>query len=495
MKRKDRVLQAAVFLVLILALSLPAWCKNQVHRAPPTDDTFDIVTTIIFGLVLIMPSALLLLWWPIDTLIHWRSRWDRLRSNPQCTRYSSNTACRTAISVCVVILCAAAAYYLAVHKELTAESWHGYYSDLKIYCFLLPIQWVIVLFFADATILCLLSYLTLHICITDDGVICESVVRSGNTDGISWDRLTWVEVKESSRNVSGILKVVLHGKKGKRESRCIAIPGHHPAVKQMLDAIRQYAPDKFEPPPKKVTVVPPRVKFIRALAMAYMVIITVAMLYANWLIQHHPKSIAAMHIWIVSMWVMIMVGCLQWISEFVFTYTAYKRHSSPLDAHEYALADDRSYKSRSYAVFAVVVVISIAISLYLVQGCILQPKSTLVMFPIVLGSFLMPIMMGAQWLITKLSARVCITDDGICVRTARTSEDREGINWKHLTGVDVQTSHQSPSGIRRVVVRGGVDKWSKSSITIPGSHPDIQRILQDIREHAPNTVSKTFFGQ
>ncbi|MHB1462994.1 MAG: hypothetical protein ACYC1M_17010 [Armatimonadota bacterium] len=383
---------------------------------------------------------------------------------------------------------------MASHKVLTAEYYHTY-SDLKIYYFLLPVTWVIVLFFADAIILWLLCYLTLHICITDDGVNFDSVVSGSNTDGISWDHLTWVEVSKSSRNPSGILKVALHGKIGKRESRIITIPGHHPEVKQMLEVIRVHAPEKFEPPPKQVTVVPPRVKFMRVLVVAYMLLITAAMWYANWLIHHHPKSIAAKHIWIITVWVVILVGCWQLISELVFTYTAYKCHSSPLAAHEYAMADDRSYKSRAYAVFAVVVVITLTCAISLYQARIFPSKLVLYGFPVLLGGLLMPTAMGAQWLIKKLSARVCITDDGICVRTARPSEDSEGISWKYLTGVDVQTSHQSPSGIRRVVVRGGVDKWSKGSIVIPGNHPDIQRILLDIREHVPDTVAKTLLGQ
>lgn len=481
-------------MLLIQAVSLPAWCQNQGHRTQPIDDTLDIIFMVVMDIVVAVSYALLL-WWPTDALIHWRSRWDRLRSNPQATRYSSNAACRIAISVCVLILCAAAAWYLVSHKILTAAFWDHYYPDFKIYFLLLPMQWAIVLLFADAIILSLLSYLTIHICITEDGVNFESVVCGSNTGGISWDHLTWVEVRKSSRNLSGILKVALHGKIGKRESRIITIPGHHPAVKQMLEVIRVHAPDKFEPPPKKVTVVPPRVKFMRVLAMIYLVVIMAVVISANWLLHAYPKSMTVKLLWSVTLSMVIVVGCLQQIAALVYTYTAYKHRSSPLAAHEYALAEDRSYKIRAYVVYAVVVIITLSYAFGIYLTGISHSHNGRYLFAVLLVGFLIPIVMGAEWLITKLSARVCITDERICVKTAKTSEDREGISWKYLTGLDVQTSHHSPSGIRRVVVRGGNDKWSKSSITIPGSHPDIQRILQDIREHAPDMVAKTLLGQ
>lgn len=481
MKRKDKIWQASGYLLLILAVSLPAWCQNQGQPKQLTDHIIDIV---IMDIIL-APFAAFVLWYPIDALINGRSRWNRLRSNPQCTRYSSNAACRIAISVCVAIVCAAAAWYLVSHKVLTAESWDHYYPDIKIYYALLPMTWAIVLLFADAIILSLLSYLTLHICISEDGVNFESVVCGSNTGGISWDHLTWVEVRKSSRNPSGILKVALHGKIGKRESRIITIPGHHPTVKQMLEAIRQYAPDKFEPPPQQVTVVTPRVKFKNVLVMAYLVLLVAVMQYSIWLTHVHPKSMTAKLLWPVTLSMVIVVGCLQQIAALVYTYTSYKHRNSPLAAHEYALAEDRSYKIRAYVVYTMVVIITLSYAFGIYLTGISHSHNGRYLFAVLLVGFLIPIVMGAEWLIKKLSARVCITDDGICVRTIRTSEDSMGISWTHLTGVDVQTSHRSPSGIRRIVVRGGIDKWSKDWITIPGSHPDIQRILQDIREHAP----------
>ncbi|MHB1462995.1 MAG: hypothetical protein ACYC1M_17015 [Armatimonadota bacterium] len=92
-------------------------------------------------------------------------------------------------------------------------------------------------------------------------------------------------------------------------------------------------------------------------------------------------------------------------------------------------------------------------------------------------------------LANNLTAHVCITEQGIGIESIVKELRLHRILWEQVTSVKVKRQSAS-NDIRRVVVQ----RRLLTPVVIPGNHPDIQRILQDIREHAPDMVAKTLLG-
>ena len=99
---------------------------------------------------------------------------------------------------------------------------------------------------------------------------------------------------------------------------------------------------------------------------------------------------------------------------------------------------------------------------------------------------------------------ICITEDGVSIRStiARVSTsptsmqftflwpDGKYINWDQLENIRIVTNTRHTSDIKEIIlIRKSLKQWDRGNsytkvISIPGSHPDIQNILRDIREYA-----------
>ncbi len=108
--------------------------------------------------------------------------------------------------------------------------------------------------------------------------------------------------------------------------------------------------------------------------------------------------------------------------------------------------------------------------------------------------FLMLVLMVILELAKILTAHVCITEQGISMESVVKELGLHTIDWGQVTSIMVKRQAIS-NAIKRVIVTGRTKRGVLRPIIIPGSHPDIQRILLDIREHAPDTVAKTLLGQ
>lgn len=143
--------------------------------------------------------------------------------------------------------------------------------------------------------------------------------------------------------------------------------------------------------------------------------------------------------------------------------------------------------SRSDVVFAFLKPVSaIAFGLALGAYCLMdthggmRPQSYLWLpwfVPIVLLFFVKAMLDLAN----NLTAHVCITEQGIGIESIVMELCLHKIQWEQVTGIKVKRQSTSID-IKRVVVQRGL----LTPVVISGSHPDIQRILQDIREHAPD---------
>ncbi|MHB1463443.1 MAG: hypothetical protein ACYC1M_19320 [Armatimonadota bacterium] len=103
-------------------------------------------------------------------------------------------------------------------------------------------------------------------------------------------------------------------------------------------------------------------------------------------------------------------------------------------------------------------------------------------------------MRGPLALTASLKAYLFITHRGISLVTASTRQYEPYISWKQLINVEIH--HDHASGISKVVVYGqyepqknGQTTILRKRIVIPGHNPDILRIVNDLREIAPDKVS------
>ncbi|MHB1462996.1 MAG: hypothetical protein ACYC1M_17020 [Armatimonadota bacterium] len=107
---------------------------------------------------------------------------------------------------------------------------------------------------------------------------------------------------------------------------------------------------------------------------------------------------------------------------------------------------------------------------------------------------LMMILMAILELAKSLTEHVCITEQGISSESVVKELGLHTIDWGQVTSIKV-IRRAASNTIKRVVVYGRNKRGALRPVIIAGSHPDILRILQDIREHAPDTVVKTLLGQ
>lgn len=111
------------------------------------------------------------------------------------------------------------------------------------------------------------------------------------------------------------------------------------------------------------------------------------------------------------------------------------------------------------------------------------------MIPVLIGVILMIVAFIPIEIVNLLTAHVCLDDEGISVESEAYQTFPWVIRWEQLTSVDVRHDPKCKSGIRRVTLHGRTEIRRLRPIIIPGSHPDIQRILQHIREHAPDKMN------
>ncbi len=93
-------------------------------------------------------------------------------------------------------------------------------------------------------------------------------------------------------------------------------------------------------------------------------------------------------------------------------------------------------------------------------------------------------------LVKSLTAHVCITEEGNGIETIVDELRLQAIGWEQVTSIKVKRQAIS-NDIKKVIVTGRTTRGPMRPIVIPGSHPDIQRILQDIGEHAPDKMNET----
>lgn len=100
---------------------------------------------------------------------------------------------------------------------------------------------------------------------------------------------------------------------------------------------------------------------------------------------------------------------------------------------------------------------------------------------------------GPLVLIDALTARICITDRGISITSAIKQVDSPWISWDELTSVRLQECSARVAHIKKVVISGqheivgiGGSYWRTRKIVIPGHQPEIQKILQSLRELVPD---------
>lgn len=107
------------------------------------------------------------------------------------------------------------------------------------------------------------------------------------------------------------------------------------------------------------------------------------------------------------------------------------------------------------------------------------------MFPLVLAIYTMFTTATIGGLIDYLTRHICLTNIGISIESLLVNPHPTLINWKQIVSVDIHRDPALPSGISKLVVKGSL---RYSNIVIPGHHPQIEEILQHIREVVPDKL-------
>lgn len=172
-----------------------------------------------------------------------------------------------------------------------------------------------------------------------------------------------------------------------------------------------------------------------------------------------------------------------------------QRHSCSVAAGAGLLMDTRCYKLVNSTTDKVVAFSKAIAAEVLALGLL---WSALVYFshPVTLTLCSLSMLVGPLVLIDVLTTRVCITDHGMSIVSVVKRLGDPWISWEQLTRVNIQLSPMHTSAIKKVAVHGryevhglGGTYWQPRMITIPGHHPDIQRIIQDLREVVPDKFS------
>ena len=107
------------------------------------------------------------------------------------------------------------------------------------------------------------------------------------------------------------------------------------------------------------------------------------------------------------------------------------------------------------------------------------------MFPLDLAIYTMFITATIGGLIDYLTRHICLTNVGISVESLLVNPHPTLINWKQIVSVEIHRNSALPSGISKLVVKGSL---RYGNIVIPGHHPQLEQILQHIREAVPDKL-------
>ncbi len=88
-------------------------------------------------------------------------------------------------------------------------------------------------------------------------------------------------------------------------------------------------------------------------------------------------------------------------------------------------------------------------------------------------------------LIDYLTKHICLSNIGISKESLIYNPHPTLINWKQIVSVEIHRDPTLPSGISKLVVKGSL---RYGNIVIPGHHPQLEQILQHIREAVPDKL-------
>ncbi|MHB1462998.1 MAG: hypothetical protein ACYC1M_17030 [Armatimonadota bacterium] len=114
-----------------------------------------------------------------------------------------------------------------------------------------------------------------------------------------------------------------------------------------------------------------------------------------------------------------------------------------------------------------------------------DPEGLYSMFPLFLAIYIMFTTLFIGSLIDYLTSHICLTNIGISKESLIYNPHPTLINWKQIVSVEVHRDPALQSGISKLVVKGSL---RYSNIVIPGHHPQLEQILQHIREAVPDKL-------
>lgn len=142
-------------------------------------------------------------------------------------------------------------------------------------------------------------------------------------------------------------------------------------------------------------------------------------------------------------------------------------------------------------------IVALALAWYLL-GDTKNPLSPQMWFPVLTVCILGVLIPGPLILIDALTMHICITDRGVSTASMVNRHREPWILWEQITRIDVKDSpsRDSGTGVSKVVIHGrremhglGGTYWQPRRVVIPGYLPEIQHILQILREIAPEKFS------
>ncbi|MHB1463000.1 MAG: hypothetical protein ACYC1M_17040 [Armatimonadota bacterium] len=468
-----KLIMPAVFTVM---LSLPAYAcydEQPCQDVSPRDMMWARVGIWAYGIA----AMAIILGISCYSLRNWKKQRARFMTDTKCfkllTRPSSIRWAKLGFSVLLVAMLGAFIWFLNIDAidECSGK------NDPAIVNFVFPLVLAIYTMFTTAIIGGLIDYLTRHICLTNVGISVESLLVNPHPTLINWKQIVSVEIHRNSALPSGISKLVV---KGSRRSFNIVIPGHHLQIEEILQHIREAVPDKLvdvAPAPEQQRSTTRRQVLNWALGLA----ITAWVIYLQGRVFNAYGSPSTWRLYVTTIWVLGLGKCVVSLAAFLMNVKS-RWESFQTGARCYMLTSGNE-RARAWLMYIAAEAVMAAAAVVLSTKApsnlsFVQPALTLVV--------LMTVVLGTLKLVHKLTTRLCLSDEEVCTKSLVAGADETHIKWDLLTSVDVQYSASNPDRVKKVVLNTGPGGHHFRSITISGRHAEIDSILRDIHEKAPD---------
>ncbi len=411
----------------------------------------------------------------IHSTKNWKERRRNFITNPLCFRLVTDKRhIRNAVALTSVLCClttAAAIWIIVILRGLHAS--HDGQMDGTV---MIPLFLGIWLMFMMTFVGSCIEYLTSHLCLSDLNIRVQSVFNNPQEKALNWKQITSVEIHHHASDPSKLNKVVI---KGDLRSMPIVISGKHPQIGAIILLIKDTVPDKLTDISDTQSNASSRI--FKVISGAVYLVALIWSLYLLTLIVKTPQISSASRLYTTTIWAFGMWECAANLIIFAANFQQRQQEFAKSTACYPILG--RKQSVINWVVFITMMTIVSAACLF-----ILDHRASYI--PIVSHTaavvFMLSVILGTLKLVQKLTARICIDDEEVCIKSLVANGIETHIGWNILSGIDVIYDATIPSKISRLLLSTAPPSISEvKRISITSDNECIDQIAAELQHHAP----------